>query len=97
MYQPLIKNAAPTNKSAQFEELRKELPEVPIVNTTPALQEAAADALQNGSLLYWPDDTHWNAEGVRVAAAQIQSEYLADFSQRSGIAKVKSVSQKRVR
>ncbi|MGH9515097.1 MAG: alginate O-acetyltransferase AlgX-related protein [Terriglobales bacterium] len=75
VYQPLLQNAAPTNKSAQFEELRKELPDVSIVNTTPALQAAAADALPSGSLVYWPDDTHWNATGVAVAADQVAYLY----------------------
>jgi len=96
VYQPLIKDARGTNKSKAMRELENQL-DVPVANTTTALQQAAAEALKHGELLYWPDDTHWNAEGVRVAAAQIQSEYLADFSQRPGIAKVKSVSQKRVR
>jgi len=94
VYQPLIKDAVPTNKSEAFDELKKDLPGVPVVNTTPALRKAAADGLEHGNLLYWPDDTHWNADGVRVAADQIHAQYGSEFPPR-GPAKIKSISQKR--
>ena len=97
VYQPLIKDATRTNKSEALEELQKKLIDVPVVNTTSALQQAAADEVEHGHLLYWPDDTHWNADGVRVAAEQLQAQYAAGFPGTSGGAKVKTVSQKRVR
>ena len=96
VYQPLIRGAAPTNKSAQFEQLRNQLSDLPVVNTTPALQQAAASAIDNDFLLYWRDDTHWNAEGVRIAADQVGAIYSAG-SIRTAPPKVKSVSQRRVR
>src|SRR5579884_4201031 len=76
-YQPLIAGANPTNKSEQFEELRRELPDIPVVDTTPALQQAAADAFNHGHLLYWLDDTHWNGDGVRIAARRVAAVYSA--------------------
>jgi hypothetical protein len=87
-----MENAVPTNKSAQFEELRKELPDISIVNTTPKLQAAAAEALPRGSLLYWPDDTHWNATGVAVAADQV-AELYATGHDHATMPKMRSVSQ----
>ena len=86
VYQPLIDGAKKTNKREAFEELEEKLNDVPVVNTTPALQQAAADQLERGQLLYWPDDTHWNAEGVRVAAEQLQVQYAAGFSGAAGAA-----------
>ncbi len=43
------------------------------VDLTPALVRAAASEYQQGRLLYWRDDTHWNAKGIRVAADEIFS------------------------
>lgn len=86
VYQPLIDDAAKTNKREAFEELEEKLNDVPVVNTAPALQQAAAEALEHGQLLYWPDDTHWNAEGVRVAAQQLQAQYAAGLSGTAGAA-----------
>jgi alginate O-acetyltransferase complex protein AlgJ len=38
-----------------------------IVNLLPAFQSAA----QNGELLFWRDDTHWNPRGVRLAVEMV--------------------------
>lgn len=94
-YQPLIKGAAPTNKGTEFRELQKLLPDISVANTTPALQATAKDAFEHGSLLYWPDDTHWNADGVRVAADQVET-VLAARRQTMPKAMVESVSEKQV-
>lgn len=97
VYQPLIKDATRTKKTETFDELEAKLKDVPVVNTTSALQQAAAEELEHGRLIYWPDDTHWNADGVRVAAEQFQAAYAASLAGRSGTARVKAVSQTRVR
>jgi hypothetical protein len=39
---------------------------VPVVNLLPSFRARA----QRGELLYWPDDTHWNERGIRLAAEQ---------------------------
>lgn len=44
---------------------------IPAVNVGPPLRDAARAALPEGRYVYWPDDTHWNAAGVRVAAEAI--------------------------
>lgn len=40
---------------------------VTVVNLLPVFQRAVGE----GELLYWPDDTHWNARGMERAAAEI--------------------------
>jgi hypothetical protein len=41
---------------------------VPVVNVTAELTERAAEALPLRRYVYWRDDTHWNADGVALAA-----------------------------
>jgi hypothetical protein len=41
------------------------------LDLTPILREKAEAALKKGEILYWPDDTHWNREGIRLAAEEI--------------------------
>ena len=94
VYQPLIRDAAKTNKREALNELQDKLKDVPVVNTTAALQQAAAAELAHGNLLYWRDDTHWNAEGVRVAVEQLQVQYAAGFPTTPAAALVKAISQK---
>lgn len=93
VYQPLITGAAATNKGTEFEQLQQLLPDIPVVNTTPILQSEAQDAFARGSLLYWPDDTHWNADGVRIAADQVET-VLAAIQHSEPRATVKRVSRK---
>jgi hypothetical protein len=40
---------------------------VPVVNLMPVFQERTAA----GQRLYWRDDTHWNDDGIRLAAEQL--------------------------
>lgn len=44
---------------------------VPTVNLTPVLTTAARDGLATHRYFYFRDDTHWNAEGIALAAAAI--------------------------
>lgn len=41
---------------------------VPAVNATEALRARAAELLPAGEVIYWRDDTHWNAAGIAVGA-----------------------------
>jgi hypothetical protein len=97
VYQSLIRDSRKTNKSQAFNELQQELRGIPVVNTTPALQQAASDHLKRGDLLYWSDDTHWNADGVRIAADQLQMQYASDFVGNPAAAKITAVSKKNSR
>ena len=44
---------------------------ITVVNLTQVLRVAAARDLERHEYVYWRDDTHWNARGVAVAAAEI--------------------------
>jgi hypothetical protein len=44
---------------------------IPVVNLAPVLADRARRALENGQTLWWADDTHWNPQGIEVAAEAI--------------------------
>jgi len=44
---------------------------VPVHDLTPVLQAEAARLLPQGQYVYWRDDSHWNCNGMRVAAAEV--------------------------
>lgn len=44
---------------------------IPVVNLTPRFRKQAQMLLAYDEYLYWLDDTHWNAEGIREAAQAI--------------------------
>jgi alginate O-acetyltransferase complex protein AlgJ len=44
---------------------------VPVVNLTPVLTTAARDGLAAHRYIYFRDDTHWNAQGIALAAKAI--------------------------
>ena len=44
---------------------------IPVHDLTPALQTEAARLLPQGQYVYWRDDTHWNCNGMRAAAAEV--------------------------
>jgi len=56
--------------------LEKELrgADVPTLNLTPLFRTAAVRLLPQHDYLYWRDDTHWNAQGVKLAANALWSE-----------------------
>lgn len=49
---------------------------LPCLDLTPALRTEAARLLPRGEFVFWPDDTHWNAAGIR-AAARALAPFLA--------------------
>lgn len=53
---------------------------LPCLDLTPALRTAAGRLLARGEFAYWPDDTHWNAAGIR-AAADALAPFLKDLPQ----------------
>jgi acetyltransferase AlgX (SGNH hydrolase-like protein) len=44
---------------------------VPVVNLTPTFIALATQLLGQHRYVYWPDDSHWNACGIAVAAREI--------------------------
>ncbi len=52
-------------------EHRLEAKGIPVVNLTGQFREVAAEQLPEHRYLYWRDDTHWNAEGIALAADRL--------------------------
>ncbi|MGH9659581.1 MAG: alginate O-acetyltransferase AlgX-related protein, partial [Bryobacteraceae bacterium] len=75
VYYPLLRTPGPAeaDPNPYFAGLERQLTAagIRVVNPTGALRREAAAALDRGEYLYWRDDTHWNAAGVRVAAREI--------------------------
>ena len=44
---------------------------IPVHDLTPVLTAEAKRLLPQGQYVYWRDDTHWNCNGMRVAAAEV--------------------------
>lgn len=42
--------------------------DVRVINLLPPFRQA----MEAGELVYWRDDTHWNAQGIRIAAEQVR-------------------------
>jgi hypothetical protein len=48
---------------------------IAVVNLTEPFKQRAATDLERGQLLYWLDDTHWNARGISFAAELIAARW----------------------
>lgn len=76
VYYPLIQAArpGPAEDRLYINVLERELrlASVSVVNLSPALRRAAAEALTRNELIYHLDDTHWNAAGVAVASEEVR-------------------------
>ena len=44
---------------------------IPVLDLTPPLVQRAYSLIQEEDFVYWEDDTHWNGQGIRVAAEEI--------------------------
>jgi len=44
---------------------------VPVIDLTPALRQKARELIHLDRYVFWRDDTHWNGEGMKAAAAQV--------------------------
>lgn len=51
---------------------------IPVVNLTEPFRAAAAAGVDAGEYIYWRDDTHWNAAGIAIAAAEIARAWDRD-------------------
>jgi hypothetical protein len=76
VYQPLLMEEEPLpadQLGGTLTRLEQQIRNVgiPVVNLTPAFRAEAARELDRGRYLHWRDDTHWNARGIGVAAAEI--------------------------
>lgn len=74
VYHDLLLSASSQTEHRRFfdvVEQRLAAANVPVLNLTPDFRKHAASLLARDQYLYWLDDTHWNAEGIRVAAQAI--------------------------
>ena len=74
VYHDLLLSASPRTERRQFldvVEQRLAAANVPVLNLMPDFRKQAEALLARGEYLYWLDDTHWNAEGIREAAQAI--------------------------
>ena len=60
----------PSTSSAFMRQLARDL-SIPFLDLTPGLVAASEDLLAEGGYTFWRDDTHWNPDGMRVAADAI--------------------------
>ena len=75
IYYPLLRDPARGQPQGQrylrnLEERLKQIG-IPVINLTDQYMRAAAHAYQQGRYIYWLDDTHWNSEGIEIAATEI--------------------------
>jgi hypothetical protein len=47
---------------------------ITVINLKETMERAARDGLRDHHYVYWRDDTHWNADGVELAAQEIASQ-----------------------
>jgi hypothetical protein len=74
VYHDLILSASPPTDRWPFldvVEQRLAAANVPVLNLRPRFRKQAEALLAHDEYLYWLDDTHWNAEGIREAAQAI--------------------------
>lgn len=71
VYYPLLRKTEGSDAGAQYlSELAMKLEGkgIPAFSSLPSLREAASRELAADGLVYWPDDSHWNAQGCATAA-----------------------------
>jgi hypothetical protein len=66
-----------STSSAFMQQLAREL-SIPYLDLTRHLAEASGELLEEGRYTFWRDDTHWNANGIRTAAAAIADRLRAE-------------------
>ena len=73
VYAPFLSTPDPAAEPRYLAALEQRLSArgIGVVNLVGPLREAAERALQRDSLIYWRDDTHWNAAGNAAAARAI--------------------------
>jgi len=74
VYHDLLLSDLPRTEGRRFLDVleqRLAAADVPVLNLTPSFREQAEERLARDEYLYWLDDTHWNAEGIREAAKAI--------------------------
>ena len=86
VYYPLLSGSAPAPGDSvhPLTQLATELrnDRVDVLDLTPRLQLEARNASASHRYIYWRDDTHWNAEGVAIAAEAIRAAWYGPSGSR---------------
>jgi SGNH hydrolase-like domain, acetyltransferase AlgX len=78
-YRDLLSSPTPWTERAPFldvVEQRLVAANVPVINLRPQFRKQAEALLDRDEYLFWLDDTHWNAEGIREAAEAIDGSRI---------------------
>ncbi len=79
IYKPLLQEPAPpaVEPTGYLERIEAELRKagVPVVNLTAPISAEARARLAHGETIYFPDDSHWNAAGISIAAQVITNVF----------------------
>jgi hypothetical protein len=74
IYHDLLLSSSPRTERQQYlddVEQRLTSADVPVINLTAQFRARAEALFARDEYLYWLDDSHWNAEGIREAAQAI--------------------------
>jgi hypothetical protein len=75
VYEPLLieKDRSRANGPLYLDLVERSLKEtgVPVINLTHFMRDKAVEYYARKQYLYWRDDTHWNAEGIKIATQEI--------------------------
>lgn len=74
VYKPWIKNGPPVSEPAEGLNVLKDYFKkhaIPVIDLTPALQNAAKAALPHKTV-FWHDDTHWNPMGISAILPDVK-------------------------
>jgi hypothetical protein len=52
------------------------------IDLTPPLVRRSKELIEEGRFTFWEDDTHWNAEGIKVAAKEVY-KWISAHSRRA--------------
>jgi hypothetical protein len=73
VYAPLLRKPEPPRPSRRLDRFAAALRAsgIQVVDLAGIFERRAAEELDRGGYLYWKDDTHWNAQGIQLAADEI--------------------------
>lgn len=82
VYSPLVHNADPDKIDEPVylglvEEALRDA-QIPVINLVRFLRQKAHEYYEKKQFIYWPDDTHWNTEGIRLATEELLRQYVID-------------------
>lgn len=78
VYAPLIGEATLPMPNPQLAFLKAHAGDVPVTDLTPAIRSEAKRLLPQGEYVWYVDDTHWNANGIKAASEAVAKALKQD-------------------